>query len=320
MVNIDIADAAGDYDFKALDMGIPSDYSHLSYSKNMTGLTIGKTSSDHIVLEGVFKIGSQPSDIIKSVTSLAQYSGSTLEYTATGLDITSADVESKSTLQTYLDGKSYNINGNDSDNSITSADLADKLYGMGGNDILKGLGGNDLLDGGKGKDTMEGGDGNDTYHVDSSGDSIVEARNEGTDSAYVSISYNFTKTLNLENIYLTGSANLSVVGNASNNEIHGNSGNNTLAGGDGNDVLTGGGGVDTFVFMRDGGIEEITDFAARGSGHDNLDVSSLGSNLNFSDFHFVKDGNDVDVFLGKTEVAHIDHVAVKDITSADFSF
>jgi Ca2+-binding RTX toxin-like protein len=411
MVNVTISNAAGDFDFDALDMNLSVSGS-LIKSLGKSELLYGSQSRTHLDLVGSFSLkGFTPSSVVKTLTSLSHYTGSSLDYSVAGLDIVGSDLKSKSSLQHYMDGKAFDITGSDHDNSISAADLADKLYGMGGNDTLIGLAGNDLLDGGAGKDSMEGGVGNDTYYIDNNGDSIVEGKGEGTDTVYSSVSYSFAKTANLENIYLTGSGNLTVVGNSSNNEIHGNSGNNVIVGGDGKDnliggsgndtyivdssdtivetktggydivsssasltlgdykyvegivltgktnasatgdsgdntligndganaisggggddvingglgtdTLTGGDGSDTFVFVKAGGVDEITDFTAKGSSHDDLDVSDLGSHLKFSDFHFAKDGHDVDVFLGKTEIAHIDHIAVKDLSSADFSF
>ena len=71
----------------------------------------------------------------------------------------------------------------------------------------------------------------------------------GTDTVLASIDY--TLTSGVENLTLTGSANLSGTGNALDNVITGNSGNN---------VLTGGAGTDTFVFNSGFGNDAIMDF------------------------------------------------------------
>jgi len=121
----------------------------------------------------------------------------------------------------------------------------DQLFGLAGNDALIGGAGNDLLDGGLGTDNMQGGPGNDTYVVDNSGDVIAENANEGTDAVQSSITY--TLGANVENLTLTGTANINGTGNALDNVLIGNSGNNTLTGGAGNDRLDGGLGNDTMV-------------------------------------------------------------------------
>ena len=52
---------------------------------------------------------------------------------------------------------------------VASADQADVLRGLGGNDMLFGGSGNDTLDGGPGADTLIGGPGMDTADYSSSG-------------------------------------------------------------------------------------------------------------------------------------------------------
>ncbi|MFM6478152.1 MAG: beta strand repeat-containing protein, partial [Microcystis panniformis] len=131
-----------------------------------------------------------------------------------------------------------NLNG-------TGNNLNNILTGNSGNNILTGLAGNDSLDGKAGADTMIGGLGNDTYTVDNTGDIVTENLNEGTDTVQASISY--TLTDNVENLTLTGTANLNGTGNDLNNILTGNSGNNILTGNEGNDILNGAAGIDTLI-------------------------------------------------------------------------
>jgi trimeric autotransporter adhesin len=145
-----------------------------------------------------------------------------------------------------MTGNSLTATGNVLDNTMTAMGGNNTLYGGTGNDTLNGGAGNDTLDGGVGNDSMSGGAGDDTYVVDSTSDAITEASNEGTDTVQASISY--TLGLNVENLVLTGAANLSGTGNELNNTITGGTGNDTLNGGAGNDTLDGGaGGTDSLV-------------------------------------------------------------------------
>ena len=115
----------------------------------------------------------------------------------------------------------------------------DTLVGKGGDDTLNGLDGNDVLNGGIGADAMTGGNGDDFYYVDDAGDTTIENSGEGLDSVAASLSW--TLADNVEQLRLTGTADLSGTGNALVNVIVGNSGANTLSGLDGNDELIGNG-------------------------------------------------------------------------------
>jgi Ca2+-binding RTX toxin-like protein len=119
------------------------------------------------------------------------------------------------------------------------------LQGNAGANTLHGLDGRDYLDGGAGADSMEGGLGDDTYIVDHVGDAIVEATEGGWETVNSSASH--TLAANVENLYLTGDADLAGTGNAGSNSIYGNSGANVLIGGDGDDRLQGNGGTDTLI-------------------------------------------------------------------------
>ncbi|TGN62043.1 glycosyl hydrolase family protein [Paracoccus liaowanqingii] len=140
------------------------------------------------------------------------------------------------------------------------------------NNRLTGNAGNNLLDGGLGTDTMEGGAGDDTYIVDNGDDRVIETANGGTDTVHASVS--FVLPDHVENLLLSGSANLNGTGNALNNGLTGNPGNNRLDGGTGTDVLDGGDGNDTLL----GG--EDNDWLIGGLGKDLL-TGSMGAD------HFV---------------------------------
>lgn len=167
--------------------------------------------------------------------------------------------------------------GNGLDNIIT---------GNAGSNVLSGLGGNDKLDGGRGADTLVGGPGNDTYYVDNSADRIVETAGAGTDRVFSSITY--TLSGNVENLTLTGSANINGTGNAQDNVLIGNNGDNVLSGGSGgDDIAYQSGGNDrilTSTYVALGRIRIDHGHADKGPGQGTDDV--------FGVHHFVGSKSD----------------------------
>ncbi|CAN5227065.1 hypothetical protein BH10PSE6_BH10PSE6_00980 [soil metagenome] len=156
--------------------------------------------------------------------------------------------------------------GNGQDNVVVGTVGANVLEGADGNDSLQGGNGDDVLDGGTGADTMVGGDGQDLYVVDSLGDIVDDGT--GFDSVQSSISY--TLGYRIENLTLTGAANIDGKGHARDNVIIGNSGDNVLRGKAGNDRLNGKEGNDTL----DGGVG--SDNMGGGLGADLYIVDNVG--------------------------------------------
>lgn len=151
--------------------------------------------------------------------------------------------------------------------------LNNKLTGNAGANTLFGQEGNDELDGGAGADVLFGGVGNDRYHVDSSDDLMVEQAGEGIDTVYASVSHALAD--NVENLVLTGTANINAIGNAGNNRLQGNAGNNVLFGGLGND---------TYVFGRGSGQDIVANFDAGKPSGDRvlLEAGIVAADLSFN--------------------------------------
>ena len=141
-------------------------------------------------------------------------------------------------------GTLFQMVGDATANTLTGTAGGDNMYGQGGNDTLNGGAGNDLLNGGAGADTMVGGAGDDTYVVDNAGDKVTEGNNAGTDTVLSSV--DFIIAGYIENVTLSGAADIKAVGNGEANTLIGNSGNNLLNGGQGADTMEGGAGNDTY--------------------------------------------------------------------------
>lgn len=134
-----------------------------------------------------------------------------------------------------------------------------------GNDlanVIRGGQGDDVLDGGGGADRLQGLDGNDTYIVDHELDLTVEANDAGIDTVFASVSH--TLRARVENLVLTGVADINGTGNAFDNVITGNDGANVISGEVGSDILDGGAGND----IIDGGDQ--ADNLIGGDGDDSL--------------------------------------------------
>ncbi len=169
-----------------------------------------------------------------------------------------------------LIARGFDLTGTAGNDTLTGTNVVDRISGLAGDDTIQGGAGDDMLDGGSGNDLLDGGTGvdilvgglgNDTYVIDNAGDGITENLNEGTDQVQSSITY--TLGANVENLTLTGSADLNGTGNGLDNLLTGNSGANILDGGAGADTLTGGVGNDTYVV--DDTADVVTEQANEGT-------------------------------------------------------
>jgi Ca2+-binding RTX toxin-like protein len=127
------------------------------------------------------------------------------------------------------------------------------LEGNRANNRIVGGAGADTLIANGGVDVLEGGNGNDTYILDTISHSIIDTG--GVDTVVTPVSY--LLQAGLENLTLSGIANATATGNASDNVLRGNVGRNTLDGGIGGDIMYGGAGNDTYIVdnMGDRAIE-----------------------------------------------------------------
>ncbi len=217
------------------------------------------------------------------------------------------------------DGNNLLIGGNGSDTLVGNAGN-DTFNGGGGDDLLNGGDGNDILNGWTGADTMSGGAGDDIYIVENSNDVIYEGLNGGTDVVISTASYTLASN-NLENLTLTGNANINGTGNNSDNRITGNGGNNILEGGRGRDLLTGNGGNDTFVIGKNAGgataagADVIFDFT------NGADLIQLTGGLSFEDLQ-IFDSNAGDTVIKDPTtgefLALVKGVSSNTIDSSDF--
>jgi Ca2+-binding RTX toxin-like protein len=176
---------------------------------------------------------------------------------------------------TVFTREGYTLGANLENLTLTGAGWWD-LKGNELGNVLSGNEGWNMLDGAAGADTMMGGAGNDTYVVDNAGDVVIENANEGTDAVSASVSY--TLGASVENLTLTGTANLSGTGNAQANVITGNSGSNVLNGGAGADTMIGGAGNDSYVVDDAGDV--VSENANEGTDSVSASVSyTLGANV-----------------------------------------
>ncbi len=173
------------------------------------------------------------------------------------------------------------LSGGAGNDDLRGGEGNDTLNGGSGADTLDGGNGDNILDGGSGGDTLIGGIGNNTYIVDSVSDIINEKFQSSFDQDLVRSSVTIAQLAdNVENIELTGTANINATGNSLDNNITGNDGDNILDGGARWDIMSGGSGNDTYVVDSTGDL--VSEGTQSGSGIDTVQASisyTLGANV-----------------------------------------
>lgn len=204
--------------------------------------------------------------------------------------------------------------GNAGNNIIRGNNGYNQLFGFGGNDTISGGINADAMYGGLGNDTLfgrrgdwlSGGQGNDTYIVDHEEVTVFEGdiADNGIDIVKTSVSFSLDNRNrvqgDIENLQLTGKADIDGTGNGLSNVITGNSGNNVLKGLGGDDTIYAGEGNDTLY----GGAGRDTLFGGRGADIFVFDTALGGGNIdslpNFNSATGVYDAREGDKI-------HLDH-------------
>jgi Ca2+-binding RTX toxin-like protein len=127
--------------------------------------------------------------------------------------------------------------------TLTGSNIANRLFGLGGNDVIIANGGDDVLIGGAGDDSITGGDGEDALVGDDGADSLQGNAHNDTINGGAGIDVLNGGTG--EDVILAGAGDdAQVFGGADDDHVYGEDGNDTLYGDDGNDEIAGGAGAD----------------------------------------------------------------------------
>jgi Ca2+-binding RTX toxin-like protein len=167
-------------------------------------------------------------------------------------------------IATYWDGSALRLGtvGSASGETLIGINLADLIYGQGGNDTIYGRAGNDMLDGGSGVDGLWGGAGADRYMLTGDGDTIngeiygdgdIDIVDYSLASGGVSAGFGqgfliaggpWDSYGGIEELWGSNFAD-QLNGSSSNSIIRGGAGNDVISCADGDDLLDGGSGADT---------------------------------------------------------------------------
>jgi len=238
----------------ALNMGTLQigDWYGPTVTANAYHVAYNPTSGEYADFYGSFSYNSAGKLYAGYVDEIELSYNGKFEFEITGLDIDAPTLfswiyynDTDYALSTMFSGADT-FKGSDKADWLESFGGNDFLYGYGGDDDLYGGSGNDYIDGGAGSDYMYGGTGNDVFIVNATGDRVFENSGEGFDLVKSSVSFSLDGGF-IEDLTLTGSANINATGSSFANILIGNSGNNILDGRAGADKMTGGLGHDVYI-------------------------------------------------------------------------
>ncbi|MEA3194555.1 MAG: hypothetical protein QOD26_2888, partial [Betaproteobacteria bacterium] len=304
-----LVDNAGDTVTEAVDQGIDtvvSSINNFTLGANVENLTfaIGVTSGTGNALDNgiVGNSGNNTLTALGGNDYLDGGAGNDTMVGGTGND--TYVVDSASDVVTEAAGE-----GTDTVLSSVTLTLAANVENLTltGTSAINGAGNAlaNVLVGNSAANVLTGGAGDDTYYI-GAGDSVVENASEGTDTVYSSVT--FTLGANVENLTLTGAANINATGNGGGNVLTGNLGNNvltglggadTLTGGQGNDSLIGGAGSDTYEFTGVFGHDTITDNDATAG---NADLIRFGADIAPTYVVLSRSGQNLVLAVGSNDV------------------
>lgn len=202
------------------------------------------------------------------------------------------------------------IDGGDGHDRLLGGRGNDLLTGGIGNDTLNGESGSDVLNGGAGKDRMSGGKGADALNGNAGHDNLAGGAGNDTLSGSVG-----NDTLS------GGNGHDKLRGGNGADIVVGGKGRDSIDGGKGNDVLTGGDSADTFIFAKNFGHDEITDFEV--VGREKIDVSGAADIRNFRDLskNYATDTDEgVLIEVNDKSSILITGVQIGDLSGQDFIF
>jgi Ca2+-binding RTX toxin-like protein len=234
---------------------------HLTNDGRLTGIEGIRSTGDGAVIVNTGRIDATQAGIITTGTHTVTNSG-IIDAGLYGVVLNGSAAGGSILINSgSISGANDAVRGSDHDDRMINRGSID-------GDVDLGLGEDRFVyRGGTIKGEVSGGGNNDTYVIHAKGLDIAEASNGGYDRLHSTVSMVAPK--NVEEVYLTGKADLNaragetsayLEGNRGDNHLKGGMAGDAFAGGAGEDVITGGGGADYFVFRPDMDREIITDF------------------------------------------------------------
>lgn len=137
-----------------------------------------------------------------------------------------------------------NVTGSDGyGDTLTGSAVANRLFGLGGNDTISGADGDDVLVGGAGDDVLTGGNGEDALVGEDGIDTL--SGGAGNDILNGGLGGDALNGDAGDDTLIAGDGNDTLHGGDDNDHVYGENGDDTLYGDAGNDDIVGGAGTDT---------------------------------------------------------------------------